>query len=203
MEIFWSSRSPYVRKVMICAFELGLYDRIKRIPAAATRSVNENVAPHNPIGQIPTLVLDDGSALYDSPVICEYLDSLSPHIKLIPREGNARFSALRRQAIGDGIMDFLVPWSAAKNAPAPQQNPAFLAASRQRFFQILDGLSATAADWTSLPIDIGHIAIGSALAYADFRFAEEPWRGSRDRLAEWYANFARRPSFVATDFAAA
>ncbi|HXW49283.1 MAG TPA: glutathione S-transferase N-terminal domain-containing protein [Xanthobacteraceae bacterium] len=109
MKLHWSPRSPFVRKVMIVAHERGLAGRLQCV-----RTVAEMTKPHaelmkdNPLSKIPTLVLDDGTALYDSPVICEYLDALDGSPKLFPRCGQARFIALRRQALGDGFLDLLV-----------------------------------------------------------------------------------------------
>src|SRR5713226_5361392 len=109
MKLHWSPRSPFVRKVMIVAHELGLTDRITLL-----RTVVATTRPHlplmeeNPLSKIPTLVLDDGTVLYDSPVICEYLDSLHSGPKLIPTDLQARMVALRRQALGDGFLDFLL-----------------------------------------------------------------------------------------------
>src|SRR5262245_41396748 len=109
MKLHWSPRSPFVRKVMIAAHELGLVERI-----TCVRTVAAPTRPHaalmevNPLSKIPTLVLDDGTVLYDSPVICEYLDSLHGGHKLVPADGMERMVALRRQALGDGFLDFLL-----------------------------------------------------------------------------------------------
>ena len=106
MKLHWSPRSPFVRKVMIAAHELGLMDRL-----TCVRTVAASTKPHaelmrdNPLSKIPTLVLDDGTVLYDSRVICEYLDTLGPAAKLFPSSGPVRMLALRRQALGDGFPD--------------------------------------------------------------------------------------------------
>src|SRR5215831_13441620 len=109
MKLHWSPRSPFVRKVMIVAHERGLVDRL-----TCARTVAAMTTPHpelmrdNPLSKIPTLVLDDGTALYDSPVICEYLDALDGKPQLFPPDGKRRILALRRQALGDGYLDLLV-----------------------------------------------------------------------------------------------
>src|SRR5262252_2655185 len=109
MKLHWSPRSPFVRKVMIVAHELGLADRITCVrTVAATTRPHAELMEDNPLSKIPTLVLDDGTVLYDSPVICEYLDSLHAGRKLIPAHGMERMVALRRQALGDGFLDFLL-----------------------------------------------------------------------------------------------
>src|SRR5262245_54583843 len=111
MKLHWSPRSPFVRKVMIVAHETGLVDRLTlvRTVAAATRP-HTDLMRDNPLSKIPTLVLDNGTALYDSPVICEYLDRLHAGPALFPRDLAARMTALRRQALGDGFLDFLLLW---------------------------------------------------------------------------------------------
>src|SRR5262249_41672659 len=120
MKLHWSPRSPFVRKVMILAREAGLIDRLPlgRRVAAATKPHPE-LMRDNPLSKIPTLVLDDGTALYDSPVICEYLDRLHAGRKLFPPEGATRMTALRRQALGGGFLDFLLLWRAERARPRP------------------------------------------------------------------------------------
>src|SRR5436189_2219647 len=109
MKLHWSPRSPFVRKVMIAAHELGLIDRLTCVrTVAATTRPHEALMEENPLSKIPTLVLDDGTVLYDSPVICEYLDGLHSGTKLFPPDARARMTALRRQALGDGVLDFLL-----------------------------------------------------------------------------------------------
>ena len=109
MKLHWSPRSPFVRKVMVVVHELGLADRIACVrTVAATTKPHADLMQDNPLSKIPTLVLDDGTVIYDSPVICEYLDSLDGAPKLHPAEPKARLVALRRQALGDGFLDMLV-----------------------------------------------------------------------------------------------
>src|SRR5882672_11146388 len=109
MKLYWSSRSPFVRKVMVTVHELGLVSRIRteRVVVSAA-APNAEVMAVNPLNKIPTLVLDDGTALYDSRVICEYLDTLHEGRKLFPADPSACFTALRRQALRDGLMDGIV-----------------------------------------------------------------------------------------------
>ena len=109
MKLHWSPRSPFVRKVMIVAHERGLADRITRVrTVAATSKPHAELMKDNPLSKIPTLALDDGMVIYDSPVISEYLDELDGTPKLFPKEPKARLEALRRQALGDGFLDLLV-----------------------------------------------------------------------------------------------
>jgi glutathione S-transferase len=197
MKLHWSPRSPFVRKVMIVAHECGVVDRL-----TCVRTVVETTVPHaelmreNPLSKIPTLVLDDGTVLYDSPVICEYLDALDGAPKLFPRQPKARIIALCRQALGDGFLDLLV---LNRNERARSQpSDAHLASAAVRKAAILEHLEREAEALTVTPFGIGHIAIGCALSYLDFRYADEDWRKAHLRLANWHAAFTARPSVHAT-----
>ena len=122
MKLHWSPRSPYVRKVMIVAHELGMADRLQTV-----RTVVGGTAPHlelmreNPLGKIPTLVLQDGTVLYDSPIICEYLDTLHHGPKLFP-EWPDRLTALRRLSLGDGMLDIALAWLGERFRPPEKQS---------------------------------------------------------------------------------
>jgi glutathione S-transferase len=197
VKLHWSPRSPFVRKVMIVAHERGLIDRLNCV-----RTVAAMTAPHaelmrdNPLSKIPTLVLDDGTVLYDSPVICEYLDELDGKPQLFPRDRGPRLVALRRQALGDGFLDLLV---LARNERLREQpSQVHLRSTAVRSAAVLDSLEREAQALMTSAFDIGHIAIGCALSYLDFRFAEQDWRQSHPSLARWHAGFAARPSVEAT-----
>ena len=202
MKLFSSTRSPFVRKVMVFAHETGLAGRIdcNRTLVAPTKP-NPEVMALNPLNKLPTLVLDDGRALYDSRVICEYLDGLHDGPRLFPAEPSARIEALRRQALGDGMMDFLLVWLSERSRPAPQQLPELIAACRTKLTTVLDALEREAPSLAATPLGIAHIAIGCALGYADFRFNDEAWRTGRPHLAAWAETIHARPSFQATQHA--
>jgi glutathione S-transferase len=195
MKLPHSATSPFVRKVRVCAIELGLDNNIDRQPIAASVPTGD-LSKRNPLEKIPSLQLDDGSALYDSPVICEYLDSLAGN-KLHPASGPARWSALRRQALADGIMDAGVLVRGESLRPAGEQSPGFIAKQKTKMAQGLDSLEGE-ADKLGDGLDIGLIAIASALGFVDFRFAADNWRAKRPKLARWYDRFAQRPSMQAT-----
>jgi glutathione S-transferase len=199
MKLYWSSRSPFVRKVMIFAHECGLAARIEceRTLVAMNRP-NAALLPVNPTGKIPTLVLDDGSALYDSTVICEYLDSLHAGPRLFPASGTARWTALRRHALGNNLTDNLMLWRNEMLRPQAQQSPELLAAFEMKVRNAVAALDQEAPALTAGPVDIGHVAIGCALGYIDFRFAHLGWRAGHDHIAGWYETFARRPSMLHT-----
>lgn len=198
MKLHWSPRSPFVRKVMIVAHERGLVPRLTCVrTVAATAKPHAELMKDNPLSKIPTLVLDDGAVLYDSPVICEYLDALEGSPKLFPAEPGTRLSALRRQALGDGFLDLLVLLRDERMRPQPSSTHLASAEARKR--AVLDNLEADAAALAAAPFDIGHVAIGCALSYLDFRYADEDWREAHPGLATWHATFAARPSVRATE----
>jgi glutathione S-transferase len=198
MKLHWSPRSPFVRKVMVVVHELGLADRV-----ACARTVAASTKPHaglmqdNPLSKIPTLVLDDGTVIYDSPVICQYLDSLDGDPKLHPSGPKARLAALRRQALGDGFLDMLVLLRDERMRANPSDVHKASAAVRKA--AVLKSLEAEAAALSAAPFGIGHVAIGCSLSYLDFRFADEDWRKGHPRIAEWHSTFATRPSMRATE----
>jgi len=199
MKLYWSSRSPFVRKVMIFAHECGLAARIDCVRTlVAMNKPNAALLPINPTGKIPTLVLDDGSVLYDSTVICEYLDSLHKGRLLFPEGGPARWTALRRHAVGNNLTDNLMLWRNEMLRPPVQQSPETLAAFELKVRNAVAALDQEAAALANDAISIGHVAIACALGYIDFRFADLGWRRGHDRIAGWYETFAQRPSMTLT-----
>jgi glutathione S-transferase len=197
MKLHWSPRSPFVRKVMIVVHELGLKDRIECVrTVAATTKPHLALMEDNPLSKIPTLVLDDGTVLYDSPVICEYLDGLGAP-KLIPTDNKERMTALCRQALGDGFLDFLLLLRNEGERAHPSD--VHLSAYNTKRAAVLRALEREASDLAKTPFNIGHVAIGCSLSYLDFRFAKDDWRTSHPAIARWHKEFAARPSVQATE----
>ena len=195
MKLHWSPRSPFVRKVMIFAHETGQADSLERMRnVVAMRKPNATVMRDNPLGKLPTLVLDDGRAPFDSAVICEYLDSLHAGAPLFPKSGEARWQALRWHALGDGLLDALVLWRNERERDAPQQLQDLMAAFELKTRATLARLDAETPALDKSAFGIGHIAIVCALGYLGFRFAEFDWRSGNARLAGWYDRQAQRPS---------
>lgn len=200
MKLHWSPRSPFVRKVMILLHETGLIDRVELVRSVvAMHETNADLMRDNPLNKLPTLVRDDGSALFDSPVVCEYLDSLHDGNRLFPANGEARFSALRWQALGDGLLDLLVLWRNELNRPTDVQSKPHLAAFEVKAEAALDRLDTESESLEAAPFGIGHIAVGCSLSYVDFRFPERDWRAGRSAVTAWHADFATRASVVATE----
>ncbi|MDP2782709.1 glutathione S-transferase family protein [Devosia sp.] len=199
MELLWSPRSPFVRKVTILLHETGLVDRVRNVRAVASMSkVNPEIVRHNPLGKIPVLLTDDLGPIFDSTVICEYLDRLHDGPRLHPSDARDRITALRRQALGDGVLDVLLLMRNEVARPDGAPSPTYLAGFEQKVAASLAVLEAEAPALGDSAFSIGHIAIGCALSYLDFRFSDRDWRGGHPALASWHAQFEFRPSVIAT-----
>jgi glutathione S-transferase len=198
MKLHWSPRSPFVRKVMIAAHETGLVDRLTCVrTVVAMTEPNTNLLSDNPLSKIPTLVLDDGSPLYDSLVICEYFDAMHDGPKLFPTHSQARWTALRRHALGNGLLDMLILWRGERERQHLSQ--PHLDAFAVKYKATLKALEKESPEIGATPFGVGHIAIGCALSYADFRFADLNWRAGHPQIAAWHASFSQRPSARATE----
>jgi glutathione S-transferase len=195
MRLYWSSRSPFVRKAMVAAHETGAISDLEtiRVEVAAAK-LSAEVMARNPLNKIPTLLLASGEALFDSHVICEYFDSLHSGPKLFAEPGAARWTALRREAVGNGIMENGVARVGEGFRPKEIQSQPHLAAFKTKITSALDYLEADAPALAATPFNIGHLTIGCALSYLDFRFAADDWRAARPRLAAWHGTFEQRPS---------
>ena len=196
MKLRYTPRSPYVRKVMVTAHELGFISRIEKITTDVlpTRP-NIELSIENPLVKLPTLTTDDGYVLYDSPVICEYLDSLHSGDKLFPILGPARWTALRRQALGDGILEALILCLYESRRP---ENLRWIDWHEGQIFKVHCALDALELEDLEGPFDIGKLTIACALGYSDFRFPKNDWRRGRPRLQAWYSKVERRPSISET-----
>ncbi len=199
MKLYWSPRSPFVRKVMVCAHELGIADRIeKEYTLVSVRDANPEMLRVNPLGRIPALVTDDAKTLYDSVVICEYLDDVHGKHRLFPAHGERKWDALRRHALSNGLLETLVRWRDERSREAARQAADILAAFERK---VRSTLSAAEADRPALEnpqLDIGHLTLGVALGYLDFRYAEVDWRAPHPRMAQWFETFSARPSMQQT-----
>lgn len=199
MKLYYGKLSPFVRKVMVLAHEKNLVSKLDLVPVTLTPTEpDRNLMRVNPLGKIPTLVLDDGSVLIDSPVVCEYLDGLGDGPKLVPANGSARFHALSLNALGDGVLHAGMNVRVEGLRPAGTQWEPWIAAQQLKVDNAIDALNAGAFVPSSTVITLGEIAVGCALGWLDFRMSQFDWRSSRPSLAAWYAAFAARPSMQAT-----
>ncbi len=198
MKLFFNPASPYVRKSIVVAMENGIRDRIDIAPVLLT-PVNPSDALNadNPLGKIPALVTDVGSVLYDSRVICEYLDTLGEG-KMFPASGPARWNALRLQALADGICDAAI-LARYETFVRPQalQWADWVAAQKGKFMRAVSALEAEAGTLDDR-IDIGTVSVAIALGYLDFRYADDNWRAAAPVLAGWHQKFYQLDSLQQT-----
>ena len=196
MKLYHSPPSPFSRKVRVLARELG----IKLEEIEITPRGNMDLRRINPLGKIPALVLDDGSALFDSPVICEYLNHVGGG-KFFPgmsmwSPNTGRWKALGLQALGDGIMDAALARVYEDRFRTPEQRSEAIIENHLSVVRsALDALERTT--FSEHPT-IGEISVGCALGYVDLRLAELEWRATRPKLAAWYEKFSQYPSMLAT-----
>jgi len=196
MRLRFSPASPYVRKVMVLAHEAGVSDALDLVSTdvwgdkGAYRAVN-------PLGKVPALELDDGTVLFDSPVICEYLNKAHCKGLFLPPEGPERWAARRLEALADGILDASVLQLLESRRDPPQQSEGWIDRQQATVDAALDSLEDD-ADMLDDRLTVGVIAAGCALGYRDFRFPDLDWREKHPRLAAWYARFSERPSMQAT-----
>lgn len=193
--LLYSPASPYARKIRIAADLLGLTERLKVSPASTTDPADP-LRRQNPLGKIPTLILADGSSIYDSRVIAEYLEGLAGDGRLIPSGAGARLAALRLQALGDGVNDaaLLIRYEVA-NRPTTMRHEDTITLQQGKIDRALAALEASPP---AGEVNIGHIAVACALGYLDLRF-EGAWRSAHPQLVAWLENFARDvPAYEAT-----
>jgi glutathione S-transferase len=196
MKLRYSSTSPYVRKVAVVAFETGLIGRIELVPTNVWAS-DTDIGRDNPLGKVPALTTDGGEVLFDSPVICEFFDSLHDGTKLFPPSGGARWTALRRQALADGMLDAGILRRLESMRKETERSASWIDRQRAAVARAMDTLEEEASA-LGAGVTIGHIAVGCALGWFDFRFPGDDWRQGRPALAAWYKTFAGRPSMTKT-----
>jgi glutathione S-transferase len=198
MQLIYQSHSPYARKVLVFAHEAGLAGRLRVIhQETSPTNRNDAVFAVNPLGKVPVLIRADGGALFDSAVICDYLDGLAAN-RLTPADGQARWAALRLQALANGLCEagIALRWETVRR-PEHLRYAPLVEGLTMKLVESYDHLEREAD--LAAPLHIGHVALATALAWLEFRglpgFAE-----GRPRLAGWYRAFAGRPSMRATPY---
>jgi glutathione S-transferase len=197
MILRFSPSSPFVRKVRIAVALLG-FDKDVKIERADTTDPNDSLRKINPLGKIPALIIEDGSAVYDSRVILDYLDDRAGGGTIVPRDSKARLAALRLQALADGILDasILTVYEGRYRKPEMHE-PKWLELQAGKVSRALGMMEAAPPPIDPMP-NVGQITLACALGYRDFRFGGS-WRGEYPRLVAWLDNFAARvPAFAAT-----
>jgi len=197
MKLRYSATSPYVRKVIVTLIETGLDGNVERIPTNVW-DPNTDIGNDNPLGKVPTLITDDGMVLYDSPVICEYLDGLHDGHKLFPASSPARLKALKLQALGDGMTDAGILRLLEGRRPQEFQWDKWAARQAAVVGRAMDDLDGEADAMAKGPVTIGHVAVGCSLGWLDFRFPDLGWRKQRPALADWFDDFSERKSMAAS-----
>ena len=194
MKLAYSPASPYVRKVNACAIARGIDKQIERWKVGTT---DPALLAFNPLSKVPTLITDDGAMLYDSPVICEYIDSIGGAPKLFPAAGPARWKAICQQALGDGILDATQPRRREIALPQDDGRKDYIEMQQGKVTRALEVLEKEAGSLGMLTT-IGEITIGCALGYLDFRYGNEPWRPGHPKLEAWYAKVVKLPPLAET-----
>ena len=197
MKLLYQSHSPYARKVLVFAHEAGLAGHIDVVHHETSPvERNDDVFALNPLGKVPVLICDDQTALFDSSVICEYLDGLHNGPRLIPSQPSLRFRALRNQAVATGLADagVAVRWEATRR-PEALRWPPLLEGQLQKVIAACDYLETRIAENDA--VDVGTIALAAALSWIEFRGIHD-FQWGRPRLSGWYHAFCARPSMLAT-----
>ncbi|KAF0174529.1 MAG: glutathione S-transferase domain-containing protein [Alphaproteobacteria bacterium] len=195
MKLLYSPTSPYARKVRITVIEKGLADRVE-IVGVDVLGKPDTVRASNPLAKIPALVLDDGTSLFDSPVICEYLDTLAPTPVLLPK-GAARWGVLRRQALADGVMDAAFNLVMERRRPEALRSEEWMARWTAAMSNAIAALDAELPAETPA-FDLGWIAAIAAVDYVEFRLGDLGLLKATAKLAAWRALMADRPSVAAS-----
>ena len=192
MRLRWSPTSPFVRKVVVTMKEKGIEDLVEK-EKSNPLSREDRAATPNPLGKVPCLITSEGTAIYDSPVIMEYLDTEFDGPRLLPVSGPERWTALRRQALADGMIEAMVACFVESLRKPERQSAGFLKHNRS---VALAGVTALESEVDDLVdrIDLGTISAAVALSYVSKAFPDQDWRGENQKLANWFGEFEQRPS---------
>ncbi len=198
MKLYYADASPFARKVRVLAYEIGITPQIEIITINPWDTTG-GLAQFNPLNQVPTLITDDNVVLYDSTVICEYLDNLHTGEKRIPTEFKARIAMQKLQALANGMMNAAVLQVVeVLRRPEALRWDNWIELQRTMRNNGLQELEKTIDDWSATSFNLGQIAVACSLGYFDFRLAAEDWRATCPRLAQWYAEIAQYPAMQTT-----
>ncbi|MFO0387828.1 MAG: glutathione S-transferase N-terminal domain-containing protein [bacterium] len=198
MKLIGSHTSPYARKVRVVLAEKKLDHQFA---PEDVWSPNTGIKEFNPLGKVPCLIMDDGGAVFDSRVICEYLDGLSPNARLIPQDSRARIAVKTWEALADGLCDAAIAVRLESQRPSEKQDAAFMARQRGKVDSALEAIAKGLGDnpWcVGVNMTLADIAVGTALAYLDFRFPQISWREHYPNLQRLQEKLEKRASFVDT-----
>jgi len=196
MQLLCSETSPYARKVRVVIEEKQLQNHVTLQVSNPLQSPAE-LLQANPLSKVPALLCDDGSALYDSQVICEYLDNLHGQPSLIPAAGPARWTVLRQHALADGVLDAAVASVFERKRPDTEQSALWLTRWQQAIERSLAVMADEITDDQDT-VNLATLSFAVVLGYLDFRHPELGWRTQQPTLKTWYAAFSQRPSLQRT-----
>src|SRR5690606_977720 len=196
MKLIGSLTSPYVRNVRVVMAEKKLDFQLE---LENVWSPDTQIHTYNPLGKVPCLVMEDGGALFDSRVIVEYVDTLSPVARLIPQSGRERAAVKCWEAIADGVLDACVTIVKENQRPETQRSPDWIERQYRKIHASLDAMNTSLGDQPhcmGVNYTLADIAVGGALGYLDFRFASLDWRADHSHLARLYEKLSARVSFI-------
>lgn len=198
MKLLGTLTSPYARKARVVLAEKKIdFDWVIDSP----NDPNTSVTRYNPLARIPVLVLDDETALFDSPVIVEYLDNLAPNNKLFPQPSRERLQVKRWEALADGLLDAAVACRMEQMRPTGERSKKWMDDNRKVIDAALEAMARDLGDhpWCmGNPFTFADIAVGCALGYLDFRFPDIDWRGRHPNLGKLHEKLMQRPAFADT-----
>ena len=199
MKLITAKPSPFARKARVVVIELGLQDRVSELDVGGVAPVSNtaDVNSVNPLGMIPALELDDGGSLYNSPLVCEYLNHIGGG-SLFPTDPARRYATLELQALADGLLDVAVAlrYETALR-PEALRWADYIEHQKEKIGRALDALETKCANFEAEPL-IGEITVACALGYLDFRYPEDDWRNGRAQLSAWYESIRQRPGLQQT-----
>ena len=196
MKLLSSPTSPFARKVRVLIREKGASDRVEEEMVSALSDPAE-LHDANPLGKVPALLLDDGTTLFNSPLICQFLDEELDGQKFLPPSGKAYWADMRLQTIGDGMAEASVSITFEKNRPEGERSAMWIGRWQRAVTRSLDLLEAEAGKLDA-ELTLGRIAVGCALGYLDFRHGDMEWRKGRPALAAYFEKISGRPAFKET-----
>jgi glutathione S-transferase len=196
VELKYSPLSPFARKALVTAHETGVFDRL-RLTQVNVRDEPHTVTPFNPLGKIPVLIADDGAAIYDSPVICEYLDATFGGNHLIASSGPDRWDVMTRVALADGMVDAAILVRLERVRAAERQSAGWIESQMRKVTSALNHFEQNVSAGDK-PLDMGDIALGCALGYMPLRVPDFVGYPSWPRLKVFYEHLCARPSFAQT-----
>lgn len=196
MKCYVTGNSPYARKVRVATIELDLHDEVEW--QMITREERAEIIPDiNPLGKVPVAILESGEVLLDSPVICGYVNSLNSGRKLIPEDGEERWTVLCLEALGDGLGEAVIAASQEDQRPGEKRSQGVVDRQKGKVGSTLTALNGAVGDFNDPPL-LGEVAVACALGYMEFRDVVPGWREKYVNLGSWYSEILNRRSFVLT-----